>query len=156
MQFGLSVEARFMNLPGSAKRFHAMSVREDIMEQHEALRTTPLTRALSFGAFKQSYEAVEGEQSAATLCEKYQQYCSLSPASKSEIKPGFVDTCCAFINRMWSLPKVQAILREAEELPSGTNPLEGLTKLQVSISEAGNVVLNICIERGSVFANSPF
>ena len=103
----LRVEATFKVLAGSSRRFFAMSAREDIGEEYEALRTTPLLRALSFAAFKEDYEkAMKGPQSAAALAEKYKEFCSLSKRSMEEIKPGWVDTAATFVNRMWSPPKV--------------------------------------------------
>ena len=101
----LSVECQFEVLPGAARRYRAMKLREDVADEYEAIRMTPLLRALSFAAFKEGYEKHSGPASASTLCEKYKEWFGLNKRSGDEIKPGWVDAATTFVNRCWSLPK---------------------------------------------------
>eukprot|EP00959_Pyramimonas_sp_CCMP1952_P445124 9320701-Pyramimonas_sp.AAC.1 len=112
----------------------SMQGREDIATDFEALRCTPLMRVLNFGAFKVRQEQ-HGKVSVADLVAKYREHLDLSSRSE-KVTVGWVDQACTFLNRMYNIPGVAKLLNEAEDLPSGTNPLEGTSKLQAIIQKA--------------------
>ena len=122
-------------LSDGARAWQSMQAREDLATEFEALRTTPLMRVLHFAAFKEALEKARGPQSAQVLTAEYGQRLRLSARSEP-ITAGWVDSACTFLNRMFALPACRAVLVEADDLPAGTNPLEGTTRLQAIISKA--------------------
>ena len=116
--------------------WRAMQAREDISTDFEALRCTPLMRVINFGAFKNKEEAMQGGKlSANELLTRYKSHLNLSARSE-KLTAGWVDMACTFLNRMYNIPAVAKILNDADDLPAGTNPLEGTSKLQAIIGKA--------------------
>ena len=131
----LTCVVQFKHMVNDDIVWNSMQGRENIQTDYEALRCTPLMRVLNFGAFKVRCEASGGWMSAANLLKQYKNHLQLSARSE-KLTPGWVDSACTFLNRMYIIPQVAKLLQEADELLAGTNPLEGTTKLQAIISKA--------------------
>jgi hypothetical protein len=131
----LTSVVEFHHMTEDTIQYRSMQSRENLAADFEALRTTPLMRILSFGAFKVRVEASGGKHSAADLLQKYKTFITLGPRSE-KLTLSFVDHACTILNRMFVIPGMAKLLQEADDLPSGTNPLEGTTKLQAVISKA--------------------
>ena len=113
----------------------AMQSRESIKVDYEVMRCTPLLRIIHFAAFKHKREVVQGKLSATKLGEQYVKQLTLAPSSE-KITPSWVDMATTFVNRAFSIPAVRDALIAAEDLPAGTNPIEGTSKLQAVINKA--------------------
>ncbi len=126
----------FEHMTSESIQWQSMQQREDLSVDFEALRCTPLMRVLNFGAFKARQEEIsKGKLSASDLPLRYKQHLNLGPRSE-KLTPGWVDQACTFLNRMYVIPSVAALLNDADDLPSGSNPLEGTSKLQAVTSKA--------------------
>ena len=106
--------------------WQSMQCRENVQTDFEALRCTPLMRMLHFGAFKDRLERASGKGkiSAPELLKQYKSHLELSARSE-KLTPGWVDNACTILNRMYAIPRVAQLLHAADELPAGTNPLDG-------------------------------
>ncbi len=133
--FALTAEMHMKHMAKADLSWHAMQHREDVATDFEALRCTPFMRVLNFAAFKDREEAIAGPLPAPELTRRYSEKLKFSVRSE-KVTAGWVDMACTFLNRMFNIPRVRDILIEADDLPAGTNPLEGMTKLQCIISKA--------------------
>ena len=113
----------------------AMQFRENLRTDFEVMRCTPLLRVIHFAAFKHKCELAQGKLSAAKLGNLYIERLTLAPSSE-KVTSSWVDMATTFINRAFSIPVVRDALIAAEDLPAGTTPVEGTSKLQALINKA--------------------
>ena len=134
-QCALTSTVHFKHMVQEDLMWNSMQHREDIATDYEVFRCTPLMRVLNFGSHKLRTEAKHGKLSADEHLKRYKTHLQLSERSE-KLSANWVDQACTFLNRMYIIPQVAKLLLEAEELPSGTNPLEGTSKLQAVIQRA--------------------
>ena len=119
----LTCVVQFKHMVNDDIVWNSMQGRENIQTDYEALRCTPLMRVLNFGAFKVRCEASGGWMSAANLLKQYKNHLQLSARSE-KLTPGWVDSACTFLNRMYIIPQVAKLLQEADELLAGTKSID--------------------------------
>ena len=115
-----------------------MKFRDTIKREARALRCTPLMRVLHFGSFRNRYEKVRGPSGAKNLCNAYLEKLEITDKDSEKPTPGWSDMACTFLKRVWPVARCRKVLLEAEDLPEGTNPLEGTSKMQSLIGKASN------------------
>jgi hypothetical protein len=131
----LSQTCMFTDKSEAGRSWSAMQARETLTTEYEALRTTPLMRVLHFSAFKEKLEAAQGSKSAAFLATEYLKNLTLSRRTEP-VTASWVDMACTFLSRVFSIPRLRDLIIAADDLPAGTNPLEGTTRLQTIINKA--------------------
>ena len=111
-----------------------MNYRENLKDMGDILRVTPLMRLIHFSALKSAYLKKQkklqkiGSQA---LLDAYMEK-NTSFGSKSEkLNPGWVNMANTIDSRMLTINVVREALLEADDFPVGTNPVEGISILQL-------------------------
>ena len=110
----------------------SMNYRELLKEMGDLLRVTPLMRLIHFSHWKARYLKQQKKKlGAQALLEEYLRRNPGALGLRSEkLTTGWADMAQTIDNRMLIIPEVKEGLLEAEDFPSGTNPLEGISMLQ--------------------------
>ena len=147
--YACSTQLQFVH--GTPDDFNNLSMqkREALADEFDALRCTTLMRVLHFGAFKTKYEVANGTTGVQTLAKEYVKKVDLSERSKrlDNVTPSWIDQACTFLNRVWTIKSAQDVIIRLDDLPAGSNPLEGISKMQALISKAKTAdKIVLCLE----------
>ena len=112
----------------------SMNYRELLQEMGDILRVTPLMRILHWSAWKTGYLKKQKKKiGVQVLLDEYKSKNSVLGSKSEKLNPGWADMANTIDTRMLGITEVKEALLEAEDFPTGTNPIEGMSMLQIII-----------------------
>ena len=112
----------------------SMNYRELLQEMGDILRVTPLMRILHWSAWKTGYLKKQKKKiGVQVLLDEYKSKNSVLGSKSEKLNPGWADMANTIDTRMLGITEVKEALLEAEDFPPGTNPIEGMSMLQLFV-----------------------
>ena len=112
----------------------SMNFRELLQEMGDILRVTPLMRILHWSAWKTGYLKKQKKKiGVQVLLDEYKTKNSAVATKSEKLTSGWADMANTIDTRMLGITEVKETLLEAEDFPTGTNPIEGMSMLQIII-----------------------
>ncbi len=112
-----------------------VSLREDVSQNHAALRLSALQLIYELVHFKSRHERVHGKCSSKVIADAYRAGITFAETCET-VTDSFVDQAMTFDARMLSNDVVATILLDCDDKFGLQTPFNGTTKLQAIVSKA--------------------